>query len=113
VHNGDHSTVIRWWRLQQLLIQQPLELGVRPDLPVSGVRLACEAWLSTANTSQQAFGDRLPQQKKGQQSCSLFSSRPMGLARWDFNLNQFRGGGAKTIPRLQRCVLNPRRRMFF
>jgi hypothetical protein len=66
VHNGGHSTVIRWWRLQQLLIRQPPALGRRPDLPASGVRLACEAWASTANTSQQAFGDRLPQQKKGE-----------------------------------------------
>jgi hypothetical protein len=66
VHNGGHSTVIWWRRLRQLLIQQPPELGRRPDLPASGVRLACEAWASTANTSQQAFGDRLPQQKKGE-----------------------------------------------
>jgi uncharacterized protein YhdP len=79
VHNGGHSTVIRWWRLQQLLIQQPPELGWRPDLPASGVRLACEAWASTTNTSQQASVDRLPRQKKGEESSRFRWSSSLGF----------------------------------
>jgi hypothetical protein len=34
VHNGGHSTVIRWWRLQPLLMQQPPEVQRWAGVPI-------------------------------------------------------------------------------
>jgi hypothetical protein len=117
VHNGGHSTVIPWWRLQQLLIRQPPELGRRPDLPASRVRLACEAWASTTNTvASRHLGIACHNKRRGEESCFSPSSSFLlfwGPARWHLVSNQFRGWRAKNNSAAAALSLNPRRRMFF